>query len=297
MKLISHSSRLTWNQCHKKYYWSQVKRLEPKMPAYALSRGWAAHRVIDEWIRAGRSAEKAEQIIEKVRPVYPELAAGLVEYTREFAPGRDQAQHVRYAESFAIELSDDWWYVGENDGLSRWDNRLWVIERKTTSQIPSDLVARFQLDDQTRGYVWQYKERGFDVAGVQVEIVRVTKNAQVVREWIPVSAYDLESFEDDLYLTIQELEDAAKHGRYPMSPHSCFAFGECPFRLLCLNPDRAGTPEEMGYNIKQLSHEQEVYARASGPDADAPVTWPGRDVQSVVLGDEQLTSLRLSGHR
>jgi hypothetical protein len=272
--IIGHSSRMFWNQCHKKYYWSQIEQLEPKMPALALLRGAAGHKIVDYW---RLHKEETEKLYQEAQLADTDLGYGLREY---FAKYKDEP--LVYKEglrAFKVRIGvfnsssyygEPWevFYTGENDGIvtdsSAPDpNDLWIIERKFTKQLPSDLVARFQLDDQIRGYCWAAHRLGWPVKGAIVDITRCTKNADCVRERVLLDETARDSFFSDLKETVQEIIEAREANRFPMSPHSCFTFGECPMRLLCLNPDQAYRADTMGYDRREQLHDEEIAARAT----------------------------------
>jgi hypothetical protein len=263
-----------WNQCHKKYMWSILEQLEPKMPALALLRGTAGHKLVDYW-KAHK--DETEKLYEDAKLADTDLGYGLREYFAKYKV--DSLNYVEGLRAFKIRIGifnstsyhgEPWevFYTGENDGIVRDASApspedLWIVERKFTKQIPSDLIARFQLDDQIRGYCWAAHRLGFPVRGAIVDITRCTKNAECVRDRIEIGPEARDAFLVDLKETINEIISAREEGRFPMSPHTCFTFGECPYRILCLNPDQAYRAESMGFDRKAQLHDEEVAARAT----------------------------------
>lgn len=267
--LISHSSRMFWNQCHKKYYWSQVKRLEPKIISTAMIRGSTGHMLVDKW---NANKEGADELVQLANGADYFLGNGLREYFKKYKD--DDVHYLEMHRAFAIEIGvfpgryeDSYrvFYTGEVDGVGLWNGHRVVVERKFTQQMPSDFIARFQLDDQVRGYSWAMEQMGFPNDGALVDIVGCKKIPECVRDFIPVDRTAKDSFFFDLAETITEIVSAISDSRFPMSPHSCFARGECPFRLLCLNTDREQFADSMGYFIKEpgTSHEEVTFVRAN----------------------------------
>jgi CRISPR/Cas system-associated exonuclease Cas4 (RecB family) len=214
---------------------------------------------VDKW---NANKEHAEFLVAQANTADSFLANGLNEYFAKYKD--DDLTYWPVKRSFAIPLNSDTYYVGEFDGVAMWEktSKLVVVERKFTQQMPSNLVSRFQLDDQGRGYVWAARMLGFDVEGVLLDIVGCKKYPEVVRDYIPMDGRVMDEFIRDLEQTIEEITEATQKNRYPMSPHSCDARGECPYKMLCLNPDRAMFADSMGYKVKVVSHEEEVFDKS-----------------------------------
>ena len=235
------------------------------MPALPLLRGTAGHKAVDFWLRY---PEKAEALLETIRAQDTELAGGLKEYFAKYK-GDTSLQYVKFGFPFAIPIQRrtswkrDVVVVGDLDGLVEDSMGLWVVERKFTSRMPSDFVARFQLDDQVLTYDWAAHRLGYPTQGAIVEITRCSKYPETVRDRVIIDDDMRSRFTRDLYDTIEEIQQALDNDRFPTSPHSCFNFGECPYRMLCLNPDRAEFAESMGYEVKVKAHEEEVLERAT----------------------------------
>jgi hypothetical protein len=270
--LLSHSSRLTWQLCHRKYYWSNIERIQPKKEPDVFARGKLGHQLVDMW--RFKRADDAH-VLAKANAFNPEFSHAMLEYMNHY---RDlpEDNDVAFLEGFKpfshkvgtyITAQGAQWevvYTGECDGVCTWNGHHWIVERKFTGQIPSNLVARFQLDDQVRGYYWYYKHKYPQMAGARVEITRCTKYPEVVHDYVLLDEGDELRFLQDLLDVAIEMIEAISTSRFPMSPHSCFNWGECVYRRLCLNPDRAAFATTLGYRVETLSHEEETHERAHG---------------------------------
>jgi hypothetical protein len=265
--LLSHSGRQTFQQCHKKFYWTTLERLEPGKEPAPFKRGRLGHALVDEWLR---DKSRAVELVERAEQ---ETEFALRDALREYfiKNAEEPIKYKKGISAFKIPLGTiistsgrlkmPTFFVGELDGYVEYDGKEWVIERKFTTQIPSDLVGRFQLDDQVRGYTWAARRQGLHPVGALVDIVRCTKNPALVRDFVVLDESELNRFHDELLQVAQEIVDSIDQNRWPLSPHSCFNWGTCPYRLLCLNPDRAAMAEGMGYVRKEKLHEEEVIAR------------------------------------
>jgi hypothetical protein len=265
--LISHSSRLFFQQCHRKYYWTAVEGLEPSVTPEPFARGRLGHRLVDEWVKDKSKADLLVQDPELAQ--HPLLTNALTEYfiknaeepLKYIMTGTPVKVDMGVVVSTSGRTKRHVWYVGELDGYATYDEKEWTVERKFTSQVPSDLVGRFQLDDQVRGYTWAMRRLGRRPVGALVDIIRTTKYPALVRDFVVLDEHELNRFQDELTQVVQEIVDAYDQNRWPLSPHSCFNWGTCPYRMLCLNPDRVTLAEGMGYRRKELSHEEELLER------------------------------------
>src|SRR5262245_16074058 len=117
--LISHSARMTWNQCHKKYYWNQVEHLVPTQWTTAMYRGSAGHLLIGKW-QADKT--KAEDLVMQARMADPFLANGLEEYYKKYEV--DEVTYLPIPRQFNVYLGTfgghDFTFVGEVDGVAHW---------------------------------------------------------------------------------------------------------------------------------------------------------------------------------
>lgn len=261
--LLSHSSRQTWQQCHMKYKWQIIDGLEPKGYYEPFHRGTLGHQLVDRWARDKRTG--AELVVEAHSAELPLLADALSEYFLKYI--QEPLRYISFSEPFKEHLGHiyghDVFFVGELDAYVEFDGKEWVLERKFTTQIPSDLVGRFQLDDQVRGYTWVKKKRGCKPVGALVDIVRTTKNPYMVRDFVPLDKSELDRWHSEMLDVAAEILAAQKTNSFPMSPHSCFSYGTCPMRTLCLNPDRVAFVDDATseYKRKAKSHEEDIIER------------------------------------
>lgn len=268
--ILSHSKRMLWQQCHRKYKYSYVMGLKPEHLPRAMHMGTTTHAAIEAWLK---QPELASEIVQTVRNVDVHLGQALDTYFTKHSADEDLVTlrtSVAFNERlFDVESADgpvEVRLAGELDALAVWkkNKTLWVVERKSTGQIPSNLVTRFNLDDQVRGYTYIVRRRWMLPAeGAIEDIIRFTKNTELVRDFVQVEDWMLDEWYEDMVGIAQEIIDAEHEDRYPMSPHSCHVFGTCAFNSLCLNPDRISYATEMGYLKEEADeHEHGLMGRA-----------------------------------
>lgn len=269
--LLSHSSRQTWQQCHKKWYWQVIERLEPKGYYEPFHRGTLGHQLLDQWARDKRIGDTLVE--EAYKQELPLLGDALQHYFLTYI--REPIKYLGFSEAINEDLGViistsgkmkvHAFFVGELDAYVEFEGKEWVLETKFTTQVPSDLVGRFQLDDQVRGYTWAKRRKGLHPVGALVNIVRTTKNPYVVRDFVPLDQSELDRWHREMMQVAQEITDALEENRFPLSPHSCFNYGTCPMRVLCLNPDRVMFVDHptSEFHRKEKLHEEEVIERVN----------------------------------
>lgn len=265
--ILSHSKRALWQQCHRKFHYSYVMGLKPTITPKAMLMGTVTHLAIDNWLK---QPERGPDIVSEVKAVDGYLGQAIETYFNRHAADEDldtlQTSVPFNVHMFTIEDEDtEVWFSGEIDAIAKWkkNNSLWIVERKSTGQIPSDLVTRFNLDDQVRGYTWvARKHMNLPVEGAIEDIIRFTKHTELVRDFVQIDDRMLDEWYSDMIMVAHEIAEAAKYNRYPMSPHSCHIRGKCPYNDLCLNPDRIAYATEVGYDkVDPHEHEHGIQRR------------------------------------
>lgn len=265
--ILSHSKRQLWQQCHRKFQYSYVMGLKPQVTSKAMIMGTITHMAIEHWLK---HPEHKDMLVQETKERDFLLGQALQTYFDKHEVDED-LDTFDTSVPFFEELHEDVMgyqvmLAGEIDALAKWrkNNSLWVVERKSTGQIPSNLVTRFNLDDQVRGYNWVTRRKwNMPVVGAIEDIIRFTKNTELVRDFVLVEDWMLDEWEADMIGVAEEIITAAEKNRYPMSPHACHNWGTCPYNDLCLNPDRISIATEMGYErLDPHDHELGIIRRA-----------------------------------
>lgn len=251
-----------------------MNRLWPKLTPEPMVMGSVGHSALD-LVSLGKG-EEAETYVARCGQL--DMVKTIQFYRAVVLPIRYK-QH-EYKTAFKIhfyhdELYDeDVYYVGELDGLCTMEHPQlegeWVIERKFTRQVPSNITRRFLLDDQGIGYLYVRSCVAQVPAGLIVEVVRNTNNPMVVREVIPLSSMPYgddigvwtKKFEQELVDVYHEIKLAIRYNRFVESKSACHAMGECWYYKLCAEPSLQKYPTTAGYIIQERSHEEEVAERA-----------------------------------
>lgn len=278
--LLSHSKRMTWQQCHLKYKYNAIQRLFPRIGPEPLVMGSVGHSAWD--VNKVHGQEIATKYIQRCGQI--EMIKTLDFYNQTEVALPLQMRLKEYRTAFKIKFFEDdeyeVFYTGELDGIAEITRPVlvgdWVLERKFTRQVPTNITKRFLLDDQGQGYLWAEIQRrqmkGIKELpqGVLVEVIRNTNNPTVVREIFPLSSMPhgddwitfCVNFENEIVSVYQEIREAERANRYVESKHSCHAMGECWYYKLCAEPATQAHPEVHGYMIMEQSHEEDVALKA-----------------------------------
>jgi CRISPR/Cas system-associated exonuclease Cas4 (RecB family) len=240
-----------------------------------MERGRAAHQALYVYART-RNLDEALNAVQIERPagMLPEEEQRYrdLEYaTRELVRG--YVQQLASREEFEVEavelpvaarIDEDAYYVGVIDAIVRHPVLgRFVHEYKTTSQIPSDWVARFQIDSQAVGYVWLLRRIGIEVRGAIISILRATKYPDYVREVITIEDWMLDEFEHELR---QLVADVRREEVFSKTTSACFAYNQrCPFHKLCCEPpEMRERMIQEGFYTKRAPREHDILQRALG---------------------------------
>lgn len=190
-EILTHTSMQTARTCLRRYHYRYGLGLTRDRSFQALRMGGAVHLGLAAWSRgqdefveiatAGYDvtppwADEYEWQIERVS-----VDALLRGYAGFYAS--DPLEYVEVEQSFRMPLvnpatdaeSRTFRLAGRRDGIVRYENRLMVLERKTTAENigpDSDYWLRLRVDPQISLYALSARHDGHDVAGVLYDVIR-----------------------------------------------------------------------------------------------------------------------------
>ncbi len=148
----------TFQTCRKKYYWWGIKGLQTLTKSPALLFGGAIHDALDVFYITGDMDKGIAKFIEKHTEREGDdlrtIANGvkLLEWYVKVYP-REPFKIIGKPEEGFVFPIEDVMYGGRMDLPIEWDDQLWIVEHKTTSQLSSSFARQFDLDKQVTGYI------------------------------------------------------------------------------------------------------------------------------------------------
>lgn len=316
--ILDHSARHVYQECKRKYYWTYVCELDAGR-SDPMERGSMAHKLLYHYYktRAIESIDDPRIVFERPADMLPDEEHKYVEldrytrmlvrgYVKELVP-QDDFTVMEGEKYYAYHLGSNHYYVGVCDQQVDVKNvGIMAHEFKTSGQIATDWVAKFQIDNQTTGYVFLMVKNGVPAKGAILSLLRTSKYPDYVREPIMTPPWRLEEFEAELRSDIMDIEhrlEALSHVDYtvafPKSTGACFAYNhKCVFHKLCTEtPEMRSrmigegffprrSPRELGILEKALANGQSGTG-ASGID--------GKVGSSVDAGEPRLSRGSASG--
>jgi hypothetical protein len=132
---------------------------------------------------------------------------------------------------------------GHLDVVKVWNDRLWILDRKTTrSALDKDsrFFSRYSPDNQMTIYyiagnlIFENKIRGIIIDAIQTG----ASFTRFQRGQIYRSQSQLAEWLEDFSFWLKQAEEFARTGYYPMNDKSCDKYGGCPYREVCsASPD------------------------------------------------------------
>lgn len=185
------------------------------------------------------------------------MLIALDDYFREYGWETDSIQPLRTADgkfafefTFALEIpgidhpvtGDPMLYTGRFDMLGTFNNSLWVVDEKTSSQLGPSWANQWRLRSQITGYCWAAAQYGHAVSGALIRGVSVQKSGikhGLAIEYRPQWQIDRWLFQ--LKRDVTRMVSCWREGYWDFAlDHACADFGGCPFVQVCTsnNPER-----------------------------------------------------------
>lgn len=148
-------------------------------------------------------------------------------------------------------------YTGRIDLPISIDNRIFVMDHKTTENLGDWFWTGIRMSDQPVGYVWAFEQlTGMDVAGYCINGIRTKNPPQYVldgkpyrgktkspaewwneslqREVYPVEKWKTEEWRTNTINLVEEFFWHYSRGAMPMKRKWCSSYGRCPYYDVCL---------------------------------------------------------------
>lgn len=132
---------------------------------------------------------------------------------------------------------------GRIDRLGELNGNRYVIDVKSTaSTISPHWYSSFTPDNQFTIYCIASKEYyDTETAGLIVDGCQIAQSFSAFhRELVNRSESQLEEWRDDLGFHLNNLDQCARSGKWPMNDKACNLYGGCPFRPVCSQPSQYG---------------------------------------------------------
>lgn len=260
--------------CERKFHWAYARKLQSARPSIHLHFGGCFAAALDtarqSFWGSGDSADRAlaqgfrrlclEWGFEELDAFPPKTfytCALLLDYYSTLHPfATDPIQPFLRADgrpatefTFAIptetlhpETGDPILYAGRFDLLGVYNDQLFVVDEKTTSQLGPTWAGQWGLRGQFIGYCWAAQEYGYPVVGAVVRGLKIASSGFDHAEPIVYAPHWLvEEWYAHLHHTLRRMIHSWKLSIWDKNfDNACTHYGGCQFRMLCETnqPDR-----------------------------------------------------------
>lgn len=136
-------------------------------------------------------------------------------------------------------------WTGMIDLLAQQNERLWVVDHKTTSVEGPSYYDSFNMSQQFIGYIRSARKlTGLDVTGALLNVIigrKPTKtgtNLDFSRRFYEYPEHLIAEWQDDVLSLIEDFVERLKSGYFPKRTLWCTnKFGTCPFMNVCTLPE------------------------------------------------------------
>lgn len=130
-------------------------------------------------------------------------------------------------------------YAGRFDLLGEYNQQLFVVDEKTTSQLGPQFLNQWSLRGQFIGYCWAARQYGYPVVGAVVRGLKIASSGFDHAEPI-IYAGDwlVEQWKQHIEHTISRLITTWQSNYWDKNfDNACTHYGGCQFRQLCESPN------------------------------------------------------------
>lgn len=210
--VVTNSSRRTFMDCPRAYYWRYERLLSPTSVGVALLIGNVVHEGLALFLHGKKMPEVLKLVRKFIASLRQELTGpdlerfekeativegmlsswnshrGLLAKAKVFQWDDEPAIEV----PFEVELQDNIIYAGKIDLLVKLKNKLWIAEHKTAGiAVDGNYVERLYVDHQIVGYTWAAEQLlGKKLAGVLYNVLgkpgirqRTAKNPETLAQF------------------------------------------------------------------------------------------------------------------
>lgn len=228
-------------RCRFYYYFRHIRHLVPKVTAAPLSFGKTWHSAT-RMLAEGKSSEDAQKHFKsdyknetKDEMRTPERGALMVKMYEE--KYKRAPMKFLYTETpFALHFPDNVILCGRMDGIVKWRDGVYVLERKTTSKLGITFFEKFELNYQIDAYCLGCMELVGACNGAILDIVRVCKPAPKID--VDFVRDVVSRTKDDLVLAKKNMIEISydmQHGPLYQNKDSCMLYyRKCQYHDLCM---------------------------------------------------------------
>lgn len=271
--VIDSTMRSSFVDCPQKFYRSFIQGLTPSegsvhlVAGAAFARGcevvrklvWGDGHDLESALAEGIIAALDEygdfECPDKINKTPERVCEALVEYFSEYPPATDHIQPFFHDDKPAVEFSfaipldiahpetgEPILYAGRFDCIGQYQNGLWVVDEKSTSQLGASWLKNWHLRSQITGYCWAARQFGIPVNGAIIRGISFLKksfgHAEAI-EFRPDWMIDRWYFQ--LHMDITRMVECWNNGYWDFAlDHACASYGGCTFQRLCTvnNPEQ-----------------------------------------------------------
>lgn len=245
-------------RCQQYFYWKYARNLDPATKAPALIFGTNFHLGMAAWYD---SLKRGESFDARLNAAMMAFKMGMEEDRAEYQdPDKYDEDFIRgqiLLQAYAVEYPAETWevlgvevpveytfengdkFTGRMDLIVKFDNRVYIVDHKTTGWSLSALSRSLQVSDQGTGYIWLWNATHPDqpVHGIIFNILRQYKNNNDFRQVLVVkSSEDIERFKRESGYVLDQIAQKVfdPNAVWPRNTGACFMFNRpCQYIDLC----------------------------------------------------------------
>jgi hypothetical protein len=159
--------------------------------------------------------------------------------------GKDPHWQVLFTETAfeIIQPEIDFKWGGKIDLVVRWNDKLWIVDHKTTSAFDKNWWLQFFPDMQTAGYAWAASLlHGEPIFGAIINMLQVNNNKKekspeelFQRKWFIYEPHHIEEWQQQARRVYQRIAVCEAEGEFPPNWHACTVkkYGPCSWNDYC----------------------------------------------------------------
>lgn len=159
--------------------------------------------------------------------------------------GKDEHWKVIFTETpfEVVDVEDDFKWGGKIDLVVRWNDRLWIVDHKTTSVFDRNWWLQFFPDMQTGGYVWAAsKLHGEPIYGAIINMLQVSNvkkekplNELFQRKWYIYEPHEIDEWKRQARRVYHRIAACEEADDFPPDWHACTLrkYGACSWYDYC----------------------------------------------------------------
>jgi hypothetical protein len=227
--------------CPKLFYWRWVRGLVPKEEPPALFFGRVFHEALLVWYKSGDRALAIKEF-----DAIPTVGIGDDRRTREHGQvifdeyisrwGKESWEVLYLEKEFMIEMPNGKKYGGRLDEVVKWNDQIYVVDHKTTSQLGSYFFKGFRPSVQMDGYAYACRKIWGQCSGIVINgISSAAKPKERFGRDVSVRTPDeIDRFEEQFEMWTNNIEQDYMNGRWPLYYTACNNYGQCMYWNLCV---------------------------------------------------------------